>query len=226
MPTPTGTSGGGPTGGLPVGTKAPKAKEGYTYTPWVQDPNNKLHYERVGTKTVTAPGKKVTKFAKDNETYLASFKNQKDQGLYNKYKNDPNGPKGAPGTKEYADWKSGYAGFKPTTQTFKDPQEAFASDPKAGVVETDTSSDGTPTDSSTEVDPTPDNVVDKETDDSVTDKLGDLDDKITPGTNTKMKTGGSTPYKKDLASLGMGAGTDATAYPNPNLRLIDTSKVA
>ena len=41
-----------------------------------------------------------------------------------------------------------------------------------------------------------------------------------------MKTGGSTPYKKDLASLDMGAGTDATAYPNPNLRLIDTSKVA
>ena len=90
MPNPTGTSGGGPKGGLPVGTKAPKAKDDYTYTPWVQDPDNKLRYERVGTKTVTIPGKKVTKFAKDRETYLASFKNSpKDQGLYNKYKNDP-----------------------------------------------------------------------------------------------------------------------------------------
>ncbi len=223
-----GTSGGGPTGGLPVGTNVPKEKAGYTYTPWTQDPDNKLRYERVGTKTVTTPGKKVTKLAKDNETYLASFKNSTDRGLYDKYKNDPKGPKGAPGTKEYADWKAGYAGFKPTTKTFKDPQEAFANDPKAGVVDTTTNSDGTPTDATTEnKDGSGDGVVTEPTDDQVVDKLGDMDDTLNKtGTQTKMKTGGSTPYKKDLASLDTGGATAANKYPDPDLRLIDTSKVA
>lgn len=62
----------------------------------------------------TIPGKEVTKKAKSSGAYLESFKNDKDNALYEKYKDDPKGPKGAPGSGEYAKWKSNYAGFEPT----------------------------------------------------------------------------------------------------------------
>ncbi len=65
----------------------------------------------------TIPGKEVTNKAKSSGAYLASFKNDKDNALYEKYKDDPKGPKGAPGSGEYAKWKSNYAGFEPTKVT-------------------------------------------------------------------------------------------------------------
>tara|TARA_R110002020_G_scaffold278852_2_gene494261 strand:- start:630 stop:1460 length:831 start_codon:yes stop_codon:yes gene_type:complete len=65
----------------------------------------------------TIPGKEVTNRAKSSGAYLESFKNDKDNALYDKYKDDPKGPKGAPGSGEYAKWKSNYAGFEPTKVT-------------------------------------------------------------------------------------------------------------
>ena len=69
--------------------------------------------------TKVIPGKKVTKKAESSGSWLDSFKNEKDNALYEKYKGTEGGPDGEPGTKEYADWKSTFAGFGDQTITGK-----------------------------------------------------------------------------------------------------------
>ena len=63
------------------------------------------------TESKVIPGKAVTKKAESSGSWLDSFKNEKDNALYEQYKGTEGGPTGEPGTKEYAKWKSTFAGF-------------------------------------------------------------------------------------------------------------------
>jgi len=69
--------------------------------------------------TKVVPGKTVTKKAESSGSWLDSFKNEKDNTLYEQYKGTEGGPTGEPGTKEYAKWKSTFAGFGDQTITGK-----------------------------------------------------------------------------------------------------------
>lgn len=69
------------------------------------------------TESKVIPGKAVTKKAESSGSWLDSFKNEKDNALYEQYKGTEGGPTGEPGTKEYAKWKSTFAGFGDQTVT-------------------------------------------------------------------------------------------------------------
>ncbi len=85
------------------------------------------------TESKVIEGRGVTKKAGGNEEYLAGFKNKKDNALYEQYKGTEDGPTGKPGTKEYASWKSTFAGFgdKTITETATAKDEYFEK-PKEG----------------------------------------------------------------------------------------------
>jgi len=83
------------------------------------DGKTRYYKEAEANVTKVVPGKKVTNKAGGNEEFLAGFKNKKDNALYEQYKGTEGGPKGEPGTREYASWKSTFAGFGDQTITGK-----------------------------------------------------------------------------------------------------------
>jgi hypothetical protein len=189
-------------------------KQGYKMsTPTIN--NNTIS----GTGTRTVAGRKVTKKADSNNAFLESFNNKTDKALYEKTKSSANGPKGAPGTKEYADWKSNYAGFGPQKEEKDIDTKWEDSNNGNTVVNTKT----TPTTPPVVTDPT-----DKP------DKENDVLDVTTPGTDTLKKTKKTRnakdfttpPPEKNIKETPEMANSDAYNPGKNLLNLVNTSLVA
>jgi len=118
--------------------------------------------------------------------------------------------------------------YKPIMED-KTVSAQFADDPAAAVTNTDEDSDGTPVNNNTELETGDGEGGDPgltDPNDQVTEKLGNIEELLKNQPNNK-KSGKQPPATKYSKNIPAGDGnTTASAYPNPNLRLVDTSKVA
>jgi len=184
-------------------------------------------------------GKKFTgRVETDQDKYLKSFINKKDQANYERMKAGGYSG-GAPGSVEYARAKADQVSGRKTwdgVYTANKAEEADKANAGNGGSATDTKSVEQKTEETkekTEITTPTGNPVDVDVDVNVDDKLGDIDDKLKKPTETK------TTGRTSLASLPIadkpdyekantvkGTGTSSSGRRGNDLKLVNTSLVA